>query len=44
MEPDKSKSEAPQEPEHHKEDKTYIKSKKKWTDFKLHEDIIEALY
>lgn len=23
--------------------KTYIKSKKKWTDFKLHEDIIEAL-
>lgn len=24
-------------------DKTYIKSKKKWTDFKLHQDIIEAL-
>ena len=22
--------------EHHKEDKTYIKSKKKWKDFKLH--------
>ena len=28
------------EPDH---DKTYIKSKKKWNDFPLHEDIIEAL-
>ena len=28
------------EPDH---DKTYIKSKKKWNEFKLHEDIIEAL-
>lgn len=26
----------PQEAEHHKEDKTYIKSKKKWRDFQLH--------
>lgn len=33
---------APEE-HHNKEDKTYIKSKKKWKDFKLHEDLIEAL-
>ena len=31
--------------EHHKnEDKTYIKSKKKWKDFQLSEDLVEALY
>jgi superfamily II DNA/RNA helicase len=31
--------------EHHKkEDKTYIKSKKKWKDFQLHADLIDALY
>ena len=26
--------------EHQKEDKTYIKSKKKWKDFQLHDDLI----
>lgn len=40
MEPDKPKAEETPAHEHHKEDKTYIKSKKKWKDFKLHEDII----
>jgi hypothetical protein len=32
-----------QEHEYQKEDKSYIKSKKKWKDFKLHKDIIAAL-
>lgn len=38
------KEDKPHEGDHHKQDKTYIKSKKKWKDFKLHEDLIEALY
>ncbi len=42
MEADKKEPEHHEE--HHKEDKSYIKSKKKWKDFKLHEDLIEALY
>lgn len=29
--------------EHKKEDKNYIKSKAKWKDFNIHNDIIEAL-
>jgi superfamily II DNA/RNA helicase len=37
------KVEPKEEHEHKKEDKTYIKSKKKWKDFQLHEDLIAAL-
>lgn len=43
MEGDKKEG-AQHEHDHKKQDKTYIKSKKKWKDFQLHEDLIEALY
>jgi superfamily II DNA/RNA helicase len=36
--------EEPKEEQHKKEDKTYIKSKKKWKDFQIHPDLIDALY
>lgn len=44
MEPLANPTVAETNPEHHKqEDKSYIKSKMKWTNFKLHQDIIDAL-
>ena len=43
MEADKPAEKAA-ENEGQKSDKTYIKSKRKWKDFQLHEDLIEALY
>ncbi len=36
--------EEPKEEQHKKEDKTYIKSKKKWKDFPIHPDLVDALY